>query len=69
MKAIEVHNLDDVSLVEFVADRRQELFNLRCRHATGELENTARLRDSRRDMGRLMTIARERGIDIAKELR
>ena len=43
-------------------------FNLRFRHATGELENTAGLGASRRDLARLITVARERGIDIDKEL-
>ena len=69
MKGVEVHNLDDTQLVEFVADARQELFNLRFQHATGELENTARLSESRRDLARLFTIARERGIDLTKELK
>ena len=50
-------------------EAREEAFNLRFRHATGELENTAGLRDSRRDVARLMTVARERGIDLDKELK
>ena len=50
-------------------DAREETFNLRFRHATGELENSARLRESRHDLARLMTIARERGIDLDRELR
>ena len=36
-----MHNLDDPQLVEFVDRSRQELFNLRFQHATGQLENTA----------------------------
>ena len=48
---------------------REETFNLRFRHATGELENTAGLSGSRRDVARLLTIARERGIDVTKELK
>jgi large subunit ribosomal protein L29 len=69
VKAGDVHALGDQDLVQALKDAREEAFNLRFRHATGELENTARLSDSRRDMARLMTIARERGIDIAKELK
>ena len=38
------HDLEDPQLVEFSATRAQELFNLRFQHATGQLENTARLR-------------------------
>ena len=44
MKAVEVHNLEDPQLVEFADNARKELFNLRFQHATGQLENTARLR-------------------------
>lgn len=68
MKAADVHALGDQDLVQAFKDAREEAFNLRFRHATGELENTSGLRDSRRDLARLMTIARERGIDIDKEL-
>jgi large subunit ribosomal protein L29 len=68
VKASDVHALGDQDLVQQLKEAREEAFNLRFRHATGELENTARLRESRRDMARLMTIARERGIDLDKEL-
>ena len=68
MKASDVHALGDQDLVQQLKEAREEAFNLRFRHATGELENTARLGESRRDMARLMTIARERGIDLDKEL-
>ncbi len=43
MKASEVHNLKDDELVAKLIDAKQEAFNLRFRHATGELENTSRL--------------------------
>jgi large subunit ribosomal protein L29 len=69
VKATEVHALGDQDLVQRLRDAREETFNLRFRHATGELENSARLRDSRRDLARLMTVARERGIDLDRELR
>jgi large subunit ribosomal protein L29 len=68
VKASGVHALGDQDLVQALKDAREEAFNLRFRHATGELENTAGLRESRRNLARLMTIARERGIDLSKEL-
>jgi large subunit ribosomal protein L29 len=68
VKASDVHALGDQDLVQAIKDAREETFNLRFRHATGELENSAGLRESRRDMARLLTIARERGIDLTKEL-
>ena len=48
MKAVEVHNLEDPQLVEFAANARTEVFNLRFQHATGQLENTARLKQAKR---------------------
>ena len=68
MKASEAHSLSDQD-VEALGNARQEAFNLRFRNATGELENTAGLGASRRALARLLTIARQRGIDIDKELR
>jgi large subunit ribosomal protein L29 len=69
MKASEVHNLKDDELLAKLIDAKQEAFNLRFRHAAGELENSARLGQARRDVARLLTVARGRGIDVAKETR
>ena len=69
MKSSEVHALDDQDLVERLRQAREEAFNLRFKHATGELENTSHLGDARRDVARLLTVARQRGIDLAKELK
>ena len=69
MKAADVHALGDQDLVQALKDAREETFNLRFRNATGELENTAGLGHSRRDLARLITVARERGIDVDKELK
>jgi large subunit ribosomal protein L29 len=68
MKSADVHNLKDEELVTQLRDAKQEAFNLRFRHATGELENTARLGAARRDVARLLTVARQRGIDVDREL-
>ena len=69
MKASEVHNMKDDELVERIREATEEQFNLRFQHATGELENTARLSALRRDVARLLTVARERGIDVQRALR
>jgi large subunit ribosomal protein L29 len=69
MKTKEARNLDDDQLVEKVKEFREELFNLRFRNATGELENTARLGEARRSLARTLTIAKQRGIDVERELR
>ena len=69
MKASEVHNLKDDELVERIRQTRDEQFALRFRHATGELENTAPITDVRKDVARLLTVAKQRGIDLEQELR
>ena len=69
MKAVEVHNLDDPQLIEFVGRSREELFNLRFQHATGQLENTSRLKAAKHDLARGLTVAHQRDIDVETELR
>ncbi|HEY2599974.1 MAG TPA: 50S ribosomal protein L29 [Thermoleophilaceae bacterium] len=61
--------MQDPELVEFIGDKRQELFNLRFQHATGQLENTARMRHAKRELARGLTVAGTRGIDVDRELK
>ncbi|HWV86876.1 MAG TPA: 50S ribosomal protein L29 [Capillimicrobium sp.] len=61
--ARDLRELDDTQLVEHIQNARRDLFGLRFQHATGELENTAGLRNSKRALARALTVARERGID------
>ena len=63
-KAIELRDMDDAVLVEHLRTARRELFGLRFQHATGELENTAGLKSAKRELARVLTVARQRGIDI-----
>ena len=69
MKSGEAHDLADPQLVEAVGNARQEIFNLRFQHATGQLEDTAALKRAKRDLARTLTIAQQRGIDVERELR
>jgi large subunit ribosomal protein L29 len=69
VKIKEVRNLDDEQLVDRVREFRQEIFNLRFRNSTGELENTARLGQARRSLARTLTVVQERNIDLERELR
>ncbi len=64
MRTQELRDLDDAKLAEQIATFRKELFGLRFQQATGELENTAKLRSTRRELARTITIARQRGIDV-----
>ena len=68
MRTRELTELDDAGLVEHIRTQRRELFGLRFSHATGELENTAGLRNAKRDLARALTIARQRGIDPDQKL-
>jgi large subunit ribosomal protein L29 len=64
MKSSELREISDKELTEHIRTARREIFGLRFQHATGELENTAGLGASKRDLARALTIARQRGIDI-----
>ena len=68
MKTADLHDLDEQALREHIATGRRDLFGLRMQHATGELENTSRLRDAKRDVARALTVLREREVDVNKEL-
>jgi large subunit ribosomal protein L29 len=68
MKAREIRDLDDETLVERIAQQRREHFGLRMQNATGELENTAAIRTAKRDLARLLTVARQRGINLSLPL-
>ena len=64
MRASDLRDLSDARLVEQVATSRRDLFGLRMQHATGELDNTARLRTAKRELARVLTVARQRGVDL-----
>ncbi len=63
MKSPDLRGLDESGLTQHIRDQRKEVFGLRFRHATGELENTAALRFAKRDVARAITVARGRGLD------
>ena len=60
MKVEDVRAKSDDELKEQLLDLRKEAFNLRFQTASGQLENTARVRQVRRDIGRIKTISNER---------
>jgi len=66
-KANELRELKTEELDVRLAETRQELFNLRFKHATGQLDNSARLGQVRKDVARLATLVREREIQAAEE--
>ncbi|MFL4971179.1 MAG: 50S ribosomal protein L29 [Xanthobacteraceae bacterium] len=60
MKASEARGMDVEKLDDEVLKLKKEQFNLRFQRATGQLENTARVRQVRRDIARLKTIAQQK---------
>jgi len=63
MRAKDVRDMNEVELADHVETMRKDVFGLRFQHATGELENTARLRFAKRDLARALTVTREREIE------
>lgn len=61
--ASELRDLDEAALNEHLQTARRELFGLRFQHATGELEDTSRLRLAKREVARALTVVRERGTE------
>ena len=62
----ELRALADSELETRLAETKQELFNLRFQHVTGQLDNYARLGQVRKDVARIETILREREIAAAE---
>jgi len=60
MKASELRALPADDLESKSKELRGELFNVRVKHATGQLENTAKLGSLRRELARVATVLREK---------
>ena len=69
MKASEVRELSDKELQEKIRELKDELFNLRFQMATGQLENTMRLKEVRKSIARVKTVMRERVLAAAGNIR
>ncbi|SEI94253.1 LSU ribosomal protein L29P [Alkalibacterium gilvum] len=59
MKANELKSLSTTELIEKEAEFKEELFNLRFQLATGQLENTARISEVRKNIARVKTVLRQ----------
>jgi large subunit ribosomal protein L29 len=63
-----LQDVGDSELFDKLADAKEELFNLRFQHVTGQLDNTARLGAVRKQVARINTELREREIAAAEAL-
>lgn len=60
------HNMTTPELSEKLLDLKQELFNLRFQHSTGQLKNPLQLSTVKKDIARVMTIIKDRELGIPK---
>lgn len=66
MKAAEIRNLSGEDLQAKLKEARAELFNLRFQMATGQLDNTARIKQVKKDIARIQTEMRDRELKAAQ---
>ncbi len=64
MKAKELHNLSVDELITRMNELREGLFKARVRASTKELDNVMVVRNTRRDIARILTILREKGVKV-----
>ncbi len=60
---MDVKKIRDMTMIELNAElkrQKNELFNLRFQHVTGQLENPIKMRDVKRDIARIKTVIREK---------
>lgn len=62
MKAKDIRSLTTDQMLEKERQYKEELFNLRFQQATGQLENTARLRQVRKNIARIKTVLSEEAL-------
>ena len=60
MKASEIRELSLQEIAQKRDEMQETIFNLRFQHGIGQLENTAKLKQAKRDLGRVETILREK---------
>ena len=63
VKASDVRTMTQDELTDELAKLKKEQFNLRFQRATGQLENTARVRQVRRDIARIKTISAQKAAE------
>ncbi|AXE38130.1 50S ribosomal protein L29 [Acidipropionibacterium virtanenii] len=67
LKAADLRALPGDELRAKVTELKEELFGLRFQSATGQLENSARLREVRKDIARVYTVIQERNLNIVDD--
>ncbi|MFA0815814.1 MAG: 50S ribosomal protein L29 [Anaerofustis sp.] len=65
MKTSDLRAKSTQELTNELTSLKEELFNLRFQHATGQLENPLRIREVKKDYARIKTVLRERELNAA----
>ncbi len=66
-KIAEFHELSDEQLLERLESNKEEIFNLRFQLATGQLDNPMRIKTVRHDVARILTVLRQRHLELEVE--
>ena len=66
MELNKIREMTDVELSAELDKMKQELFNLRFQHVTGQLENPVKMREVKRNIARVKTIIREKELEKAQ---
>ena len=69
MELKKMRDMTETELNVELSKMKKELFNLRFQHATGQLENPVKLRETKRDIARIKTIIREKELEKVNSLR
>ncbi|MDZ7665981.1 MAG: 50S ribosomal protein L29 [Desulfotignum sp.] len=64
LKTGEIKEMDETQMKERLLEMKKELFNLRFQNDIGQLENTAKLSEVKKDIARLYTVSRQMNVNI-----
>lgn len=64
LKTGEIREMDQTQMMEKLVALKKELFNLRFQNDIGQLENTAKLSEVKKDIARLHTVSRQMNVNI-----
>ena len=67
MKVDELRAMEEAELAQAELNASEDMFRLRFQHHTGQLSNTAELKETRRQLARIKTLRKERANAVSKE--
>ncbi|MDH3753590.1 MAG: 50S ribosomal protein L29 [Acidimicrobiia bacterium] len=67
-RSVDLTELGDTDLLDRLNETKEELFNLRFQHVTGQLDNSARISQVKRDVARSLTELRMREIEASEAM-